>query len=87
MLSAVAEVLAADLAVKPSGKQMVHDSALWERFGAGMFLGVKFVPKGGCALPPMGVGEGQELTRHKIARMYHHEVEKTSFRVGVVESF
>jgi hypothetical protein len=84
---AVAEVLAVDLAVKPTGKQVVHVPALWERFGAGMFLGVKFVPESRRALSPMGVGEREELTRHKIARMCRYDVEKTSFRIGVAESF
>jgi hypothetical protein len=35
----------------------------------------------------MGVGEGEELTRHKAARMRRHEVEKASFRFRVAEGF
>jgi hypothetical protein len=33
----------------------------------------------------MGVGEGQELTSHKVTRMCRHEVEKASFRFRVAE--
>src|SRR6266704_1199052 len=50
-----------------------------------MLLGVKLVPETSGALPPMGVGEGEELTCHKVARMRRHEVEKASFRFGVAE--
>src|SRR5882762_2495716 len=87
VLSAVAEVLTVDLTVQPPRKQVVDDPALWERLGAGVVLGVKFVPETSRALPPMGVGEGQELTGHKVPRMCRHEVEKASFRFRVAESF
>ena len=50
-----------------------------------MLLGVKLVPETSGALPPMGVGEGEELTCHKVARMRRHEVEKSSFRFGVTK--
>src|SRR5437660_7497965 len=50
-----------------------------------MLLGVKLVPETSGAFPAMGVGEGEELTCHKVARMRRHEVEKASFRFGVAE--
>src|ERR1700676_4651442 len=50
-----------------------------------MLLGMKLVPETSGALPPMGVGEGEELTCHKVARMRRHEVEKASFRFRVAE--
>jgi len=76
---AIAKVLPADLAVQLSGEEMIDLSALWEVFGASMFLGVKFVPEGGCALAPMATGKGEELTCHKVAGMSGHDVKKASF--------
>jgi len=46
---------------------------------------LKLVPETSGALPPMGVGEGEELTCHEVPRMRRHEVEKASFRFGVAE--
>ena len=79
VLPAIADVLAVDLAVEPAGEHVVDDPGLWEAFGAGVLLGVKLVPETSGALPAMGVGEGEELTCHKVARMRRHEVEKASF--------
>ena len=64
---------------------MVDDAALWETFGAGMVLVVKLVPETSGALPPMGIGEGQELTCHEIAGMRGYDVEETGFCFGVAE--
>ena len=35
----------------------------------------------------MGVGEGEELARHKVAGMRRYDVEKAGFRFGVAEGF
>ena len=83
---AITDVLAVDLAVQPAGEQMIDRSALWKAFGPGVFLGVEFAPEGGRALAPVGRGEGEELTGHKIAGMRVHNVEKAGFRLGVAES-
>ena len=87
VLSAIADVLAVDLAVEPAGEQVVDDPAFWEAFGAGMLLGVKLAPESGRALAPMSVGERKEFTGHKVTRMRRYNVEKASFRFGVAEGF
>ena len=83
----IANVLAVDLAVETAGEQVIDRSALWKAFGPGVVLGVKFVPEDGRALAPMGVGEGEKLTCHKVAGMRRYNVEKASLRFGVAESF
>src|ERR1017187_3477389 len=82
---AIADVLAVDLAVEPAGEQVIDRSALWKAFCPSVFLGVKFVPEGGRALPPVGTGEGEELTRNKVAGMRRYDVEKAGFCFGVAE--
>src|SRR6266851_4836978 len=77
VLPAIADVLAVDLAVESAREQVIDRSALWKAFGPGMFLGLKLVPEGGSARAPMPSGEGEELTRH--------DVEKSSFGLGVAE--
>src|SRR5260370_31856960 len=85
VLPAVADVLAVDLAVEPAGEQVIDRSALWKAFGPGVSFGVKFAPEGGRALAPMGSGEAEELTRHKVAGMRRYDVEKAGFCFGVAE--
>ncbi len=58
---------------------MIDLPALWEVFGACVFLGVKFAPESSRALAPMATGESEELTCHKVAGMGCHNVEKASF--------
>src|SRR5258707_3412343 len=50
-----------------------------------MLRDLKLVPETSGAPPQRDVREGEELTRHKVARMRRHEVEKASFRFGVGE--
>src|SRR5713226_9970440 len=82
---AIADVLAFDLPIEAAGEEVVDRPALRKAFGSGVFPGVKFGPEGGRALAPMGRGEGEELTRHKVAGMRRHDVEKAGFCFGVAE--
>src|SRR5258708_39557025 len=87
VFAAIANVFAVDLPVETAGEQVIDRSALWKAFGPGVTLGLKFVPGDGRALAPMGFGEGEKLTRHKVAGMRRYDVEKASLRFGVAESF
>src|ERR1700721_2253314 len=82
-LAAVANVLAVDLAVKTPGEQVIDRSAFWKTFGPSVALGLKFVPEEGRALAPMGFGEGEELTRHKVPGMRRYDVQKPGLGFGV----
>jgi hypothetical protein len=87
MVAPVADVLAVDLAVETAGEQVIDRSAFWKAFGPGVALGLKFVPEKGRTLAPMGVGEGEKLSSHKVARMCRYDVEKPGLGFGVPESF
>ena len=84
---AIADVLAFDLAIEAAGEEVVDRSALRKAFGSRVFPGVKFAPERGRALAPMGRSEGEELTRHKVAGMRRHNVEKAGFCFRVAEGF
>src|ERR1700683_4682335 len=84
---AIADVLAFDLPIEAAGEEGVDRRALRKTFCAGVFPSVKCAPEGGRALAPMGRGEGEELTRHKVTGMRRHNVEKAGFCFRVAEGF
>jgi hypothetical protein len=74
MVAPVADVLAVDLAVEPTGEKMVNRPTPWKTLYAGMFVGVKFAPEVCGALAPMRTSEGQELAGDKIPRMSRNDI-------------
>ncbi len=61
MFPAIADVLAFDLPIEPAGEQMIDRSALWKAFGPRMVFCVQFIPEGGRAAAPVGIGKSKEL--------------------------
>ncbi len=62
---------------------MIDRSAVWKAFGPRMVFCVQFIPEGGRAAAPVGIGKSKELAGRRSLRIA--DTEKSSFCFGVAK--
>ena len=85
--AAIAEVLFLDPGIEPPGEKVIDDTAHGIAPSPGVLLALHLVPKDRSPFAPMGAGEAEKLTRHKVARVGRNDVKKPRFFLGVAKGF